>query len=232
MIADLDSINAINGPYFVLCNANKITAQKLAVLAPKLLGESELQLLQQRKKLQAKKEYIASRFLIKTLISKHLKLPYREIYLSFNEQEKMLQAHYNSRPLAIKISLAHSKGMVFFALSENKLALGVDIEFQNFKRNILSVSAAFFHPNEYNALAEHNYLKFYQLWTLKESLAKASAQSIFELLSQNTRQLLAQYQHSLGQFEDFQLAAIHTSEFNPMPCYVLDLETVLNNDYE
>lgn len=231
-VTDLDSINYTHRPYCVLCDASKIAAIDIPVLASKLLFDGELQLLQQRKKLCAKKEYIVSRFLIKTLISKHLKLPYNKIQLRFNHQEKKLQAIFNHQPIAMNISLAHSKGIVFFALSDKKTALGVDIEYQNFKRNIVNVAAEFFHPEEYKTLTQDDYLKFYQLWTLKESLAKVSGQSIFELLSQNTVLLLEKYQHSLGQYDNFQLAAIHSGELSPMPCNLLNLATILNNYHE
>lgn len=231
-IAELTNINDKNGTYCVLCNADNIKEKDISALAAKLLVEHELQLLQQRKKPRAKKEYIASRFLIKTLISKHLKLPYNKLELSFNRQNNQLQAIFNRQPMAINISLAHSKGMIFFALSDETTALGVDIEHHNFNRNMLSVAKAFFHPNEYKALTKDDYTRFYQLWTLKESLAKATGQSIFELLAQDTMQALKDFQYTLGQYDNFQLATIHNCEFSPPPCYLLDLEKLLHNYHE
>lgn len=134
--------------------------------------------------------------------------------------------------MAINISLTHSKGMIFFALSDETTALGVDIEHHNFNRNMLSVTKAFFHPNERKALTKDDYTRFYQLWTLKESLAKATGQSIFELLAQDTMQALKDFQYTLGQHDNFQLATIHNREFSAPPCYLLDLEKLLHNYYE
>lgn len=229
---ELNNVNHTDGAYCVLCNASNIKEKDITALAAHLLSEHELTILQQRKKLPAKKEYIASRFLIKTLISKHLKLPYPQLELRFNSQKKKLQAIFNNQPMAITISLAHSKGMIFFALGDENTTLGVDIEYQNMNRNILSVAEAFFHSVEFKALSQHDYTKFYQLWTLKESLAKATSQSVLALLSQNTMLLLDEYQHALGQYANFQLAAIHHHELKQLPCYLLNLEKLLKNNHE
>ena len=231
-IADLNDIVHIDGPYCILSNASNIKEKNIPALASKLLFDDELQVFQQRKSLRAKKEYLASRFLIKTLMSKYLALPYTEIQLRFNSREQKLEAIFNQQPIAVSISLAHSKGMIFFALSDVSKALGVDIEYLNFNRDILSVAEAFFHPDEFKALTKHEYAQFYQLWTLKESLAKATGQSILALLTQDTSELLKKFQHTLGQYDNFQLAAIHSSEINPTPCYLLDLEKLLPNCYE
>jgi 4'-phosphopantetheinyl transferase len=234
--SDINDINHTDGPYAILCNANNIKAKDIPLLASKLLSEHELRLVQRRKKLTAKKEYIASRLLIKSLISKNLNLPYKQLELRFNSRSNKLQAIFNNQPLAVDISLAHSKGMIFFALnftlSHVKATLGVDIEEQNKKRNIISVAKAFFHPDEVSTLAQGDYAKFYQLWTLKESLAKATGQSIFELLAQDTRLLLEEYQHALYQHTNFQLAVIHHHKMAPIPCYLIDLEPLLNYYHE
>lgn len=228
-IADLNNINRTAGHYCVVCNASNIEASEMPTLAAKLLVAQELTLFQRRKSLLAKKEYIASRFLIKTLISKTLRLPYHEIRLRFNSHEKKLQALFDNKPMAINISLAHSKGMIFFALSDKETAVGVDIEYQNITRNILSVAEAFFHPDEFKTLTTHDYPKFYQLWTLKESLAKVTGQSILALLAQDTKRLLEKFHHGLGQYDNFQLAAIHSHELSPIPCYLLNLAELLHN---
>ncbi|MGB2739911.1 MAG: 4'-phosphopantetheinyl transferase superfamily protein [Cognaticolwellia sp.] len=234
--SDINDIKHTDSPYALLCNANDIQTKDIPLLASKLLSEHELKLMQRRKKITAKKEYIASRFLIKSLISKNLNLPYEQLELRFNSQNNKLQAIFQSQSVAVDISLAHSKGMIFFALSfafsHIKTTLGVDIEEQNMKRDIVSVAEAFFHPDEVNTLTRRDYAKFYQLWTLKESLAKATGQSVFELLAQDTMLLLKEYQYALYQHANFQLAAIHNNQVNPMPCYLLDLEPLLNNHHE
>lgn len=231
-IAALNNINQESGPYSILCRATDLKEYQLLPLATKLLTDTELTIFQQRKSLMAQKEYIASRFLIKTLIAQHLNMPYQTIQVSFNHRINKLQALVNNSPAAINISLAHSKGWVFFAISDVRTSLGVDIEYKNCGRDILAVSEAFFHPNECEQLTQHSYEKFYQLWTLKESLAKAKAQSIFQLLGQDSQALLKKFRQNLGEYDNFQLAAIHNHEINTMPCYLLDLAQALENHHE
>jgi 4'-phosphopantetheinyl transferase len=231
-IATLSNIKLEGGAFYVLCNAGIIKKTGLSALAHQLLSAHEQALFQQRKSLMAKKEYLTSRFLIKSLLSKQLRLPYQEIQLSFNNQSQKLEAIYHHQPLAVNISLAHSKGMVFFAICDAKTAIGVDIEYQNINRNILPLAEEFFHPKEFKALSKNSHLKFYQLWTLKESLAKAKGLSVLELLGQDTLKLLKTFQYTFSQYDNFQLAAIHNREFSSMPCYLVDLEKSLENHHE
>ncbi len=231
-IAALSEISRGNGAFCVLCKADIIKAAGLSALAYQLLGDHEQVLFQQRKSLMAQKEYLTSRFLIKTLISKRLRLPYQEIQLSFNSRSQKLEAIYHHQPLAVNISLAHSKGMVFFAICDARTFIGVDIEYQNLNRSILPLAEAFFHPEEFKTLSKSSHLKFYQLWTLKESLAKAKGVSVLELLGQDTLQLLKTFQYTFSEYDNFQLAAIHNREFSSMPYYLVDLEEPLEHYYE
>ena len=226
---NLDKIIHLDRHFCVLCDASGIKASAIKSLAVQLLFDDELDVIEQRKKLIAKKEYIASRFLIKTLISRHFKISYHCIRLSFNDKLKKLQAIVNDKPLAINISLAHSKGMVFFSICTRATVIGVDIEYQNVDRDIISVAENFYHPNEYKALAKDQHATFYRLWTLKESLAKATGQSIFELLGQDTMQAIKGFHYTLGQYDDFQLATLQNGGLSAPPCYLLDLEKLLKN---
>ena len=226
---NLDKIIHLDRPFCVLCDANSIKASAIKPLALQLLFEDELDVIAQRKKLSAKKEYIVSRFLIKTLVSRYFKISYHCLRLSFNNKLKKLQAIVNDKPLAINMSLAHSKGMVFFALSTEEIVIGVDIEYQNDDRDIISVAENFFHPSEYKTLTKDQHTTFYQLWTLKESLAKATGQSIFQLLGQDTMQAIKGFHYTLGQYDGFQLATLQNRGLNAPPCYLLELEKLLRN---
>lgn len=225
----LENIIQLDGNFCILCNANSIKASAIRTLASQLLFEHELDIVQQRKQLSAKKEYIASRFLIKTFISRHFEISYNTIQLSFNNNLNKLQAVVNNKPLPINISLAHSKGMVLFAISTEEALIGVDIEYQNLDRDIVALSEHFFHPNEFSAIAKGDYIKFYQLWTLKESIAKATGQSIYQLLGQETLQVLKGFHYTLAQHNGFQLAALQSGEFSSPSCYLLDLEKLLQS---
>ncbi|MGB1263377.1 MAG: 4'-phosphopantetheinyl transferase family protein [Cognaticolwellia sp.] len=226
-IADINEVAHADNPCCILSKANDIDEQNLSRLSSTLLHEQEQKVFLQRKNITAKKEYLTSRFLIKTVLSQRLNLPYEKMQLRFNSKTSTLEALVNNKALAINISLAHSKGSVFFAINDEKSAIGVDIEYQNSKRNIIDVAKTFFHPDECKVLTKDSIQQFYQLWTLKESLAKATGQSIFQLLGQNTKQLLKHYQYTLGQFEQFQLAVIHTNQCSTIPCYVVSLNNLM-----
>ena len=229
--SDLKSIVKANSPYIVLCNSNSIEEHSIKGLAIHLLFDNELSIFEGRKKLLAKKEYVTSRFLIKSIISQHFNIAYHTLTLCFNSTLKKLQAKVNNKLLPINISLAHSKGMVFFVIDEESVSLGIDIEYQDSSRDINTLSKNFFHPSECIVIANDEQEKFYQLWTLKESLAKATKQSIFELLAQNTMQILKDFNYQVAQHDGFQLALIHSGKFNASTCYLLNLDKALQ-DYD
>lgn len=228
---DLNSIIKASPPYIVLCDSKSVEESHINGLATQLLSDNELDIFEERKKLLAKKEYITSRFLIKSLISKHLNIDYRTLTLCFNHTLKKLQAKANSKLLPINISLAHSKGMVFFVIDEESISLGIDIEYQDSNRDIITLSKNFFHPSECIVIAHDEQEKFYQLWTLKESLAKATKQSIFELLAQNTMQIIKDFNYQVALYDGFQLALIYRGKFNASTCYLLNLDRALQ-DYD
>lgn len=229
--SDLSSIIKASSPYIVLCDSNSIEEHDINGLVTQLLFDNELDMLKKRKKLLAKKEYITSRFLIKSLISQHFNVDYHTLTLCFNHTLKKLQAKANNKLLPINISLAHSKGMVFFVIDEESVSLGIDIEYQDSNRDIITLSKNFFHINEFNAITSGEQSDFYQLWTLKESLAKATKQSIFELLAQNTMQIIKDFNYQVVQHDGFQLALIHSGKFNASTCYFLNLNRTLQ-DYD
>lgn len=224
---DLNNVLKAKSPYIVLCNCNNINERNVNTLANQLLFDNELEAFEARKKLLAKKEYITSRFLIKTIISHHFNISYHTIQLCFNHNLKKLQAIVNNQPLPINISLAHSKGMVFFVINEENVLLGVDVEYQDSNRDITAVSESYFHPSETKSLTKNDHTRFYQLWTLKESLAKATGQSIFELLGQNTIQIIKNFHYQLGLHDGFQCAVLQNRKVLPSPGYLLNLESAL-----
>ncbi|MBU2871611.1 three component ABC system middle component [Colwellia sp. E2M01] len=73
------------------------------------------------------------------------------------------------------ISITHSGTMAAIILSDKQIKLGIDIE-QIKKRNFTELAAEFCTDSELLSVNQNNNIEadFYQLWTAKESLAKAS----------------------------------------------------------
>ena len=127
-IEDLCFIKNKMHPCYALYNANNIDENDIAFLAAKFLHENEQNIIKRRKNLVAKKEYIASRFLIKSLIAEHLVIPYQTLQLSFDTESAQLKALYKGKSLAFSISLTHSKGFIFFAITNDAIDVAVDLE--------------------------------------------------------------------------------------------------------
>jgi 4'-phosphopantetheinyl transferase len=72
-------------------------------------------------------------------------------------------------------SLSHSRHWIACVVGEG-LALGVDIEVIDTRRNVLALSEAAFDTNEHDFIRKHGeserMLAFYRLWTMKEALFK------------------------------------------------------------
>ncbi|MBQ5633693.1 MAG: 4'-phosphopantetheinyl transferase superfamily protein, partial [Clostridia bacterium] len=84
--------------------------------------------------------------------------------------------YFASRDLFFSIS--HAKDTVAVALSNT--SVGIDIEFIDERRDILSLSRRFFAPDEHKAISESNSPAedFFSLWTKKEALAKITGEGL------------------------------------------------------
>lgn len=209
-IKNIASIKNAKLPCYTLYDANNIETNAITFLSAELLHESEKEIVERRRKTIAKKEYLASRFLIKTFIAQHLDIPYPLLQLCFDEKSAKLKAIYKGKSLALSISLAHSKGIIFFAITHSKTSIGVDIEYQNPHRDSQALIKAYFHHDEVKILPNISKKLFYQFWTLKESLAKINATSVLAVLKQNTEQQLAPYNYITGHYKHFTFAVIQS----------------------
>ena len=75
-------------------------------------------------------------------------------------------------------SITHAKDTVAVALSDTPV--GIDIEFIDERRDILSLSRRFFAPDEHKTISESNSPTedFFALWTKKEALAKITGEGL------------------------------------------------------
>ena len=91
--------------------------------------------------------------------------------------------YFASRDLCFSIS--HAKDTVAVALSDTPV--GIDIEFIDERRDILSLSRRFFAPDEHKALSETGAPldDFFALWTKKEALAKITGEGLTAICRAN-----------------------------------------------
>jgi 4'-phosphopantetheinyl transferase len=86
-------------------------------------------------------------------------------------------------------SLSHTRGMVACAVTSG-IDVGVDVESVDREVNVLDIAARFFSVSEAQMLARLDPTsrreRFFDLWTLKEALAKATGVGLSESLAQGT----------------------------------------------
>lgn len=89
------------------------------------------------------------------------------------------------------LSITHSGNIAAIALSDQPLKLGIDVE-QTKLRNFTELAQEFCTPEEISLLIKSPNLQrdFYQLWTVKEALAKASGLSLFDCYRCNCTNVL------------------------------------------
>ncbi|HBW98060.1 MULTISPECIES: 4'-phosphopantetheinyl transferase family protein [unclassified Pseudoalteromonas] len=171
-------------------NANTLNVEHLDLT--QYLSPFELSVINRRKRMQAKQEYLASRILLKQL-AKHIQPQYAHIPLNkmsthFNEECSKLQLHINHT--VINTCISHSHGLVGVALNVTKAEFGFDIEKINLKRPFEKLAKHFYHKAEIALITAPLAIKeqahrFFRIWTLKEALAKATSRPIAQLLSPN-----------------------------------------------
>lgn len=166
---------------------------------PAVLSEFELNVINQRKKPQAKQEYLATRLLLKQLLKilhpAFASVPLNAISSQFNQNCAKLQLHVNEH--VINACLSHSHGLVGAALNIHNDEFGFDIEKLSLKRPFEKLAKHFYHPAEIALISSHTPTQhqadtFFRIWTLKEALAKATSRPIAKLLSPNVFDELSQ----------------------------------------
>lgn len=201
----LSSLNSDDSLYCLVYDANRIVTSSLDKLAQAFLSERELNLQLQRKKISAQKEFLASRFIIKKLITQLSNHTYDEIEVEFDEANVELKSYIGRIALPFKISISHSKGVVLVVLSTRTKNIGADIEYMSEDRNFLKLAQQFFHPSEVNLIEQKGAKIFYELWTMKEALAKLEKKSVTDLLRINIRKNTKACSKLIGLYDKFAL---------------------------
>ncbi|GAA60723.1 hypothetical protein P20652_2589 [Pseudoalteromonas sp. BSi20652] len=159
---------------------------------PDCLSPFELTIINRRKRVQAKQEYLATRLLLKHLIKvtqpQHAHVALNKMSTQFNEASSKLQIHVSGD--VINTCISHSHGLVGVALNLDKSEFGFDIEKVSLKRPFEKLAKHFYHKDEITLITEPTNTQaqadtFFRIWTLKESVAKATSRPIAKLLSPN-----------------------------------------------
>ena len=159
---------------------------------PDCLSPFELNIINRRKSPQAKQEYLATRLLLKHLIKvtqpQHTHVPLNKMSTEFDEASSKLQIQVGGD--VINTCISHSHGLVGVALNFDKSEFGFDIEKVSLKRPFEKLAKHFYHNDEITLITKPTNTQaqadtFFRIWTLKESLAKATSRPIAKLLSPN-----------------------------------------------
>ena len=106
----------------------------------------------------------------------------------FDEASSKLQVHVSGD--VINTCISHSHGLVGAALNFDKSEFGFDIEKVSLKRPFEKLAKHFYHNDEITLITKPTNTQaqadtFFRIWTLKESIAKATSRPIAKLLSPN-----------------------------------------------
>jgi 4'-phosphopantetheinyl transferase len=193
---------------FFLFDSNTINKKTLDLLSDKYLHRNETLTLHQRKKPQAQQEFIISRILIKQLFINDNSTALHQIEIRFNEISLLLEVFYLDKLQPISVSLSHSKGLIFLALSLNNISLGVDIEHINSKRDVKLLAKNYYHLTEVEQVVQRGVDAFYRIWTLKEAISKHLKQPIVTTLKHNIFEKLPLLTYQSGVYNDFDLSFV------------------------
>ncbi|PSL16631.1 phosphopantetheine--protein transferase-like protein [Marinobacterium halophilum] len=163
-----------------------------------------------------RQEYLYSRLLICTALSRHYQRPSTSWKIEEPENSPPI---IHNLPTPGHISLSHSHELMCFTL--NPLRIGVDIEKTRPRKNVKLMAELFMNNRELQQLPEtdieqHQY--FYRLWCAKEALYKALPlvkQSTTALTSLSYLQLKnGQFKWQLSEFklEDYQVAIVYENQ--------------------
>ena len=122
--------------------------------------------------------------LFKTILSKYIGCAPADLKFDIDTRGKPFLSSDNT--LSVTFNLSHSGNRVVFAVSKNQ-DLGVDLEIIKKERAILKIAERYFSPAETKELRNlpkaSQVKRFYELWTLKESVLKACGYGLSRGLS-------------------------------------------------
>ena len=121
-----------------------------------------------------REQFVLGRILLRLILSKYSNCSPSALNFHTDKHGKLFLCPHNQSSLFFNLS--HSYNRLVIAVSKVQ-GLGVDIELMNENRAILKVAKRYFSPLEFQELCNLprslQTRRFYELWTLKESVLKA-----------------------------------------------------------
>ncbi|MCK5925271.1 MAG: 4'-phosphopantetheinyl transferase superfamily protein [Methylococcales bacterium] len=129
------------------------------------------------------RQYLITRALVRTTLSKYTHIQAQEWQFSKNKYGK--PAIFPAQNLYFNLS--HTENLIVCAVTR-QAAIGVDVETLTHKSSIMEIAQRFFSPQEIKALSNETKSKqkqrFFQYWTLKEAYIKAKGMGLALPLAQ------------------------------------------------
>ena len=131
-----------------------------------------------------REHFLFGRVLLKTILSKYIGCTPVDLKFDIDTRGKPFLSSNNT--LSVTFNLSHSDNRLVFAVSKSQ-DLGVDLEIIKKERAILKIAERYFSPAETRELRNlpkaSQVKRFYELWTLKESVLKACGSGLSRGLS-------------------------------------------------
>ena len=130
-----------------------------------------------------REHFLFGRVLLKTILSKYVGCAPVDLKFDIDTRGKPFLSSSN---IPLTFNLSHTDNRIVFAVSKNQ-DLGVDLEIIKEERAILKIAERYFFPAETRELRNlpktSQIKRFYELWTLKESVLKACGSGLSRGLS-------------------------------------------------
>lgn len=191
-----------------------------------LLSEDELVQMQRFRFEKDKKRYLATRALVRTVLSKYIALAPSEWTFTYNQYGKPTISNVKAIAHTLTFNLSHTEGLIILGISCDRL-IGVDTE------NIQVTDALTEGVDLFLSLDEIGHLstvygaeyqtRFFEYWTLKEAYIKAKGAGFSIPLQQITFSLQQKGQIDLAfhpQWDD-DASQWHFWQFSVLPDYLM-----------
>lgn len=126
--------------------------------------------------------FVASRGILRTLLGRYLTAPPEQLQFCYSDRGKPALATDPANRLMFNIS--HSDDLMLCAIARHG-SVGIDLEYLRPVNNLEELTQRFFSPQEHaaiHALPEALRLRsFFQHWTCKEALLKATGEGLMSL---------------------------------------------------
>ncbi len=145
------------------------------------LSEDERSRAVQFKRNALRRNFVAARGNLRTILAHWLNCEPREIQFGYGDRGKP----YLQNVQELYFNLAHSQDLAIYVVSSDR-EVGIDLEYINSKCDVVGISKRYFLPLEQQIIQNCNQSlaiqSFYQAWTLKEAYGKATGQGIANIL--------------------------------------------------